>query len=175
MIRKKNLSLIILAIAIIASILLISLAFETSDTFEPSWEIYPNEITFTTQEAIFIEGRVFKLNAELYRNFFPGTSDSSLAVYISIIPQDSLEFPSSINTIKVWIRQGNISMTTPLPRKYYIHWNYLFDAENRYLKIVHGGPKWEINSKVDVFVQVIYQTTTSYYLVDYNQTITRIE
>ncbi|OLS22069.1 MAG: hypothetical protein HeimC2_31230 [Candidatus Heimdallarchaeota archaeon LC_2] len=128
-----------------------------------------------TQELVEIDGRKYRMEVDLYRDFMTGVrADSSkLLAGITIVAIDEETFPILLSLDRIWIFNKNTSEV----------WESTFTSQtfeeekHLYRKVARYGPKWEVGGVVDVYVRTIIQLPSNifhrvlYYLKSSNQTI----
>lgn len=156
----NNPETIILTLAFIFIIVVGSLIFLNPYHDDLSW-------LENSHEQIIIDGRIYRLETYLWRDFMPGSPSGGtpLIAVVKVIPNDTLPFPSNVDTDHIWVINGEEIWSSELSEEN-------TPQENHLEKIARNGPKWETGITVDVVIQVVTNTDT-YLLKAANQLIHR--
>jgi hypothetical protein len=128
----------------------------------------------TAPLAVEINGRQYKLETYLWRDFMPPTTpDGSLlgaVAYLTAV--DGQPFPAKIDATRIWVVNGEEV------------WETTFLSEARPRDSVHlyqlqknasGGPRWDVGAQVEVVVRVTVSTAAPCLLRATKQVIGRTD
>jgi len=120
-------------------------------------------------EIVHHNGYDLILETFLWRDFMPGSNSegSDLMAIIFIIAENAMEFPQSIDAVRMWIFNGEDVWETDLedlPEDYPKN-------NNELVKRADGGPKWETKISVDVVIKLRTIQGENYFIKAINQYI----
>ncbi len=118
-----------------------------------------------------IENRTYHLEILLGRDFMPITPPNGepLSVVVRIKPNDSINFPKTLDVRNVWVIKN------------FMYWRSKLETletpygTNYLVKAARGGPKWGPGITVDVLVQLVNNNDKLYYMKVENQMIERYD
>ncbi|NER31574.1 MAG: hypothetical protein F6J89_29145 [Symploca sp. SIO1C4] len=125
-------------------------------------------------EQIEVQNTKLTLETYLWRDFMPISPPDGkpLIAVIRIKAQDSMEFPTSIISDKLWIINGQEIWETEFTNEEQIASN---STPSLLEKVARGGPKWEPGVEVDVIIRIIDENNHTYLLKTSNQLINRTD
>ncbi|NEO29151.1 MAG: hypothetical protein F6K36_01560 [Symploca sp. SIO3C6] len=125
-------------------------------------------------EQIEVQNTQLTLETYLWRDFMPISPPDGkpLIAVIRIKAQDSMEFPPSIISDKLWIINGQEIWETEFIKEEQIASN---STPSLLEKVARGGPKWEPGVEVDVIIRIIDENNHTYLLKTSNQLINRTD
>lgn len=123
-------------------------------------------------ETIHIDGREFRLNVYLWRNFQPTVGEApeakGLLAKINLVASDKGEAPKGVEATAIRLHRGK-SVWTGTPVK------ETGDTAQTWERMVRPGPAWDIGPGVNVFVQLAFANGSKTWIAAYNQTIERVD
>jgi hypothetical protein len=99
-----------------------------------------------------IDGRSFRLNVSLWRDFMPVAGPAArhpLQLSVQVIADDNLPLPDDVAIDRIWVLQGK-TRWQPRPQA---QWTLQAGAAD--------GPEWEVGSSADVVVRLRRDRETS--------------
>ncbi|NET04683.1 MAG: hypothetical protein F6K09_34125 [Merismopedia sp. SIO2A8] len=135
---------------------------------------YPMDTLQSAPEQIEVQNTKLTLETYLWRDFMPISPPDGkpLIAVIRIKAQDSMEFPTSIISDKLWIINGQEIWETEFTNEEQIASN---STPSLLEKVARGGPKWESGVEVDVIIRIIDENNHTYLLKTSNQLINRTD
>lgn len=136
------------------------------DNPKSEWGYYPDESIFSASESVVIQNRTYSLDTYLWYDYMPPVESEHPPLYVAVevMVGDNLTFPESLDATRVWLDNGNVIISRALPEEGYI-------LQNSLRKVVHDGPESGIGPKIDVYIQLVYNYSDIYYVVNYNNSI----
>jgi len=119
----------------------------------PLFPSLPLDDLLTAPQVVEINGRQFKLETFVWRDFMPiiEPDGSRLNAIVYLTAVDGQPFPDEIGSDRIWLINGEKFWETTFsgeerPR----------DAEHLYqiVKVANGGPRWDVGTEVEVVVRV---------------------
>ncbi|MEJ2249766.1 MAG: hypothetical protein P8Y97_08910 [Candidatus Lokiarchaeota archaeon] len=131
------------------------------------WHPYTGNDVFNHPSKIFLNGKEYNFDTELYRDFMPGPGSNThfLVIAIMLIKNNNDSFPSGIKITHVWLRKNNTILMTECSDSSYII------LGNRYSKHIGCGPEWEEGTLVDVAIRIVINKTVVHYLAISNRPV----
>ena len=155
------------------TLIILLISCEKPDVTEDSRLL--NELYSNSFDTVFIQDSQYRLETELYRDFFPSgmlPRKTPLIVYLSLIRLDSLSISDNIDISKlyvindqlIWISNPRNVAQPIIPVDYILN------------KVRNDGPKWPTDIYVDVVARIVDSKDKSeYLLIARYQRIKRVE
>jgi hypothetical protein len=113
-------------------------------------------------EQIYVDGHVYTLQADLYRDLMPGpapTPKRGVGGTIFLKPDAESDAPAGMRSEKAWLVNGSdVWETVPQPLQ-----TFAVDRQNHLSLSVRDGPTWDPSAKVDVVLE--FSTSSGTYFI----------
>jgi hypothetical protein len=115
-------------------------------------------------EQIYVDGRSYRLDADLYRDLMPGpapTPKRGVGGTIFLTPAAESDPPAGMRADKTWLVNGaDVWETVPQPLQ-----TFAVDRQHHLSLSVRDGPTWDAGAKVDVVLQ--FSTSSGTYFIQH--------
>lgn len=163
--KSQNVIFIVVMIGILLISFGILATLDYAYRIQFDWLQVSNNLPFTASPSAIIEEREFSLEGILIIDHMPTVGENRDYIYgiINVIPADEVAFPEDLSLARVWITNGKRTFTKGVTAED----TYIYP--NRLTTRLGGVYFTEYFCEYfrTVYVQLIYQNSENYYLVDY--------